>query len=115
MLDDGEAEAGAADLAAAAGIDPVEALGQPRHVLGGDSFALVDHAEAEEVRPAVFEADPHRRLLAAIFERVDDEVGEHLAELAAVAGDQGLAGAVLDPDAAPGPARRQGGGGKEGR
>src|SRR6185436_9469108 len=101
MLDDGEAEPGAADLAAAAGIDPVEALGQPRDMLGGDALAPVDHAEADQLRPAILEPDPDRRLRAAIFERVDDQIGEHLRELVAVAADQGLAGAILDAQAAP--------------
>ena len=46
MLDDGEAEPGAADRAAAPGIDPVEALGEPRDMLGRDALALVDDAAA---------------------------------------------------------------------
>ena len=37
VLDDGEAEAGAAMLAAGVDIDPVEALGEPRDVLLGDA------------------------------------------------------------------------------
>ena len=42
MLDDGEAEAGAADRAAAARIDAVEALGEARDMVGRDALALVD-------------------------------------------------------------------------
>src|SRR5882757_5067665 len=41
VLDDGEAEAGAADGAAARRVDPVESLGQARQVLLGDALALV--------------------------------------------------------------------------
>src|SRR5438876_7928627 len=41
MLHDGEAEAGAAKLARAGGVDPVEALREPRDVLGKDALAVV--------------------------------------------------------------------------
>ena len=57
MLDDRQAEAGAAERAASARVDPVEALGHPRDMLGGDALALVgdgelDHpALARERRP----------------------------------------------------------------
>src|SRR5688572_16061435 len=44
MLDDGEAEAGAADRAATARIDAVETLGEAGNMVGGDAFAFVDHA-----------------------------------------------------------------------
>src|ERR1051325_1415768 len=78
MLDDGEAEAGAADLTAPPGIDPVEALGQPRDVLGGDAVALVGHAQRDQVRIFLLDPDPDLASRPAIFERVDDEVGQHL-------------------------------------
>src|SRR5258708_37402109 len=41
VLDDGEAEAGAAQLARARGVDAVEALGEPRQMVGGNAVALV--------------------------------------------------------------------------
>ena len=41
MLDDRQAEAGAAERAAAAGVDPVEALGHAGDMLGRDALALV--------------------------------------------------------------------------
>ena len=41
VLDDGEAEAGAAELAAARLVDAVEALEEPRQVLARDAAALV--------------------------------------------------------------------------
>src|SRR5258707_1245532 len=74
MFDEGEPEPGAAALAAGARIDPIEALGQPRDMGGGDALAMVDHAEADQVRPGV--GEPHANLSPgpAIFERVDDEV-----------------------------------------
>src|SRR5690349_8881964 len=45
MLDDGEAEPGAAELARAGGIDTVEALGEPRQVLARDALAMVAHGD----------------------------------------------------------------------
>ena len=45
VLDDGEAEAGALLLAARLRIDPVEALGQPRHMLGRDADTMVGDRE----------------------------------------------------------------------
>src|SRR5688572_11187057 len=46
MLGDGEAEPGAADRAAAARVDAVEALGEAGQMLGRDALALVDDADA---------------------------------------------------------------------
>ena len=40
VLDDGEAEPGAAELARARGVDPVEPLGQARLVLEGNPLAV---------------------------------------------------------------------------
>src|SRR6516162_7326821 len=42
MLDDGEPEARAAEIAGARRIHPVEALGQPRQMLARDAFPLID-------------------------------------------------------------------------
>ena len=44
VLDDGEAEPGAAFLAARGGIDPIEALGEPRQVLRRDPRPVVGDA-----------------------------------------------------------------------
>ena len=57
VLDDGEAEAGAAMLAAGLDVDPVEALGQARQVLLGDARAEV----ADRRRPARRPPSPARR------------------------------------------------------
>src|SRR5690242_11906163 len=58
MLDDGEAEPGAAQLARAGGIDAVEALGQPRQVLARDALAVVAHGDGKRRRAL---AGPRRR------------------------------------------------------
>ena len=50
VLDDRQAQAGAAGLARAAAVDAVEAFGQPRQVLGRDARAAVAH---RELAPAV--------------------------------------------------------------
>ena len=52
MLDDGEAEPGAARIAAARGIDAVEALGQAREMVGGDAVAMVAHDQQRRARPS---------------------------------------------------------------
>ena len=46
VLDDGQAQAGAAGLARSAGVDAVEALGQARQVLARDARAAVADLEA---------------------------------------------------------------------
>src|SRR5262245_23949971 len=43
VLDDGEAEAGSTLVARFCDIDAIEALGQPRQMLGRDSGAIVAH------------------------------------------------------------------------
>ena len=57
-------EAGAADRAAAAGIDPVEAFGQPRNMLGGNPFAGIKPAPAVELTKASIEKAAQDRRLA---------------------------------------------------
>src|SRR6202030_2905317 len=54
VLDDGKTEPGAAELARAGGIDPVEALRQPRDVLGQDALAVV--ADGDQRRGRAGEA-----------------------------------------------------------
>ena len=49
VLDDGEAEAGAAELARAGIVDPVEALGEARQMRGGNAVALVADRDREPV------------------------------------------------------------------
>src|SRR5438270_8791965 len=64
VLHDGEAEAGAAALARAAAVDPVEALGQPRDVLGGeDRKSTRLNSSHSQISYAVFcmKKKPHRQ------------------------------------------------------
>ena len=49
VLDDGEAEAGAAELARARGVDAVEALGEPRQVAGRNAVALVGNGDGDAI------------------------------------------------------------------
>src|SRR6185503_12812065 len=80
VLDDRETETGAAPLAAALDVDTVEPLGEPRDRLAWDAFTLV--LDSDENLPAFApaagfdpaETDAHRALLAAIFDRVVDEI-----------------------------------------
>ena len=55
MLDDREAEPGAAEFARARAIDPIEALGEPRDIGGGNSLAgISDHEFHPEPLPSPF-------------------------------------------------------------
>src|SRR6185437_7483900 len=79
VLDDGEAEPGAAQLARAGGIDAVEALGEPRQVLARDALAMVADGDGKRRRAL---AGPRRRQQARRGMRADI--------------DRGAAAAVLD-------------------
>src|SRR6185436_4796368 len=80
VLGDGEAEAGAAGLARAAAVDPIEALGEPRDVLGLDADAGVLDAEARAVvRLAPGERD--RAARRGVADGVAHQVAERAGEL----------------------------------
>src|SRR5688572_33063453 len=72
MLGDGEAEPGAADRPAAAGVDPVEALGQAGQMFGGDPLALVDDSDPQHAAAGFLELDPDGGTGAAVIERVGE-------------------------------------------
>src|SRR5579875_2543670 len=95
VLDDGKAEAGAAELAGAGRVDPVEPLGEPGQVLARDAVAMVAHGDGERRRPlararAWQEArrraggDLDRRAGPAVFDGVVEKVLEHLGKLVRV-------------------------------
>ena len=69
MLDDREAKPGAAERAAAAGIDAVETLGDPRDVLGRDALALVGDRQVQH-RPFGMRRHGHRRARLAVAQRI---------------------------------------------
>ena len=52
VLDDGEAEAGAAELARARGVDAVETLGESRQMGGRNAVALVADGDGNAAPPA---------------------------------------------------------------
>ena len=64
-------------------------------MLGRDPLALVDHRNAQQIAAAVLDPHPHRRIRAAIFERVHDQVAEQLDELRAIAQHIGRFGLAL--------------------
>src|ERR1700741_3618959 len=77
VLDDGEAEPGAAPLPAALHVHAIEALGQARHRGLGDALAVVADAgdehrlgSASGAGGAELEAHPDMSALAAVFDRV---------------------------------------------
>src|SRR5689334_13600777 len=82
MLDDGEAKAGAGGLAAAGGIDAVEALGHPRQMLARDPRAMVGDGKREPsavARGRHFDA--RARLVAAVSNRVAEKIVDDLDQL----------------------------------
>ena len=95
VLDDGEAEAGAADGARARRVDPVEALGQARQMHARNPWAVVAHRErhagaAPPLPPARAVAPQRDRdppAFAAVLHRVVEQVGDHLGKLVRIAGD----------------------------
>src|SRR5690348_6975289 len=94
VLDDGEAETGAALFAARSDIDAVEALGQPREMLGRDTRSLVDHgdgvaADLASERWDVLGLDANDTSPVAVFEGVLYEVLEYLHQLVAIAAHDG--------------------------
>lgn len=90
VLDDGEAEARSALLAAGGGIDPVEPFGQARQVLGSDARALVAHRDLDLRRPVLLrrqgvEGDRDPAAVTTIFHGVLDQVLDHPQDLVPVA------------------------------
>src|SRR5262249_3862560 len=87
MLDDGEAETGAAHVARAAAVDAVEALEEARQMLLGDARTRVPH---QNTKLSVVRA--HRRNLYAGAGRVLDgvvhQVGQDLLEGPAIGEDR---------------------------
>ena len=79
MLDDGESQARAARFARAAAVHPVEALGEPRNVLGFDADPRVLHRELGAlVRAAPDQADlaPGRRVAHRVAREVAEGAGD---------------------------------------
>src|SRR5689334_25449562 len=80
VLDDSEAESGAAGLARAAAIDAIEALGEPRDMLRRDAEAGVLDAEKGTV-VAVAPAERHLAAGRRVADGVADQVAEGAGEL----------------------------------
>jgi len=84
VLDDGQAQTGAAGVARAAAVDAVEALGQARQVLGGDAGAGVLHGKARATvgQRLPLHRDPATR--RGVTHRVGDQVGQRAVQLGGV-------------------------------
>src|SRR6185436_6987325 len=99
VLDDREAEAGAARIARTAAVHAVEALGQPRQVLCGNADTRVLHREGRALR----EIAPDEAYLA-VARRIADGVGHQVAECArelALGAEEVDRGGALQADAVP--------------
>src|SRR5690606_8688552 len=97
VLDDRQAQTGAAGFARAAGRDPVEALGDPRQVRLRDAVAAVAHRQRRAAVFAAHELDGDPPAGRGVAHGVGDEVGERAVQLAGGT-EQVDAGAVLDVD-----------------
>ena len=91
VLDDGESQAGPADLTAAPLIDAVEAFEDAVHVLFRDADAIVRETEVVEFR--IFLVATHREMdaFARIRDRVVVEVAEDRVEQRIIAIDRRVA------------------------
>src|SRR5690606_28457941 len=69
MLDDGQPQAGAAGVRGAAGVDPVEALGETRDMPGLDARAGVTHRQVRALVVAP-PADVHLATVGGVLDRV---------------------------------------------
>ncbi len=87
VLDDGQAQAGAAGVGRAAGVDPVETLGEARDVLGLDARAAVLHRQVRALasRQQRMRISPPS---GAVLDRVEHQVGEGAAQLRLAALEQ---------------------------
>src|SRR5688572_18504966 len=98
-FDEGEAEAGAFDVAGGALFDAVEFLEEAYLILGGDAGAIVLDADDDfGAYRAGFEAGSQGDLAAVggVFDGVVDEVGDGLANEGLVAFDGGQGGGGFD-------------------
>src|SRR5205823_3724126 len=91
VLHEGEAQPCPALLAAGRGVDAVEALRQPREMLGGDAGATVADRElegalrrADPVARDDPDLDPSSFSSSAVLDRVLDDVLDHADKLVAV-------------------------------
>ena len=91
-LDDSEAEAGSAGFAAARLVHPVEALENPLDMPGGNAAAVVDDRQHRFVALAE-QLDADFALLAAVLDRVVDQIDDRLFNQLRVDADLGI---VLD-------------------
>ncbi|MNW53347.1 hypothetical protein D3C74_309050 [compost metagenome] len=86
VLDDAQAQARAARVARARGVDPVEALEHALLLALGDPDALVDDRDLDEVSHDAH-ADPDPRVLARVGDRVVEQVADRGHEQRVVAVD----------------------------
>src|SRR5690606_26505193 len=82
VLDDGQAQAGTAALARAAGRDAVEAFGQARQVRGGNAVAAVAHREYSAAVVAARQAQFDAAAGRGVTHRIADQVGERAVQFA---------------------------------
>ncbi len=102
VLDDREAEAGAALLARAGLVDAVETLEDPADRLGRNARAVIAHTHLDQA--AFKPAGGHRQLStgAPVLDAVVHEIREHLPQPIRIRlGDQAARHLVLQPDVAP--------------
>src|SRR5258708_3904679 len=85
MLDDGEAETGAAGSARTAAVDTVKTFGEARQMLRRDALAVIDHAKG---RHALVEPPENADLTAigGVAHRIDDQIAHCAGQLVAIAG-----------------------------
>ncbi len=86
MADDRKTESGAARVATARPVDPIEAFPDPFEIAGRNADAVIAHDERDAVVDDAC-ADLDRLIRTRVLDRVVDEVHERTAHLAGVAED----------------------------
>jgi hypothetical protein len=88
---DREPEPGAAGLEARAGVDPVEAVEDAFHGVGGHARALVGHLDADPAAGAGGRGHGDLARRRAVPDGVGEQVGQHLVDAVRIAGHEQLA------------------------
>src|SRR4051794_10561396 len=91
MLDDRKAQTGAAERTAAAGVDTIETLSDPRDMLRRDALAFVGDRKSDH-RPFGLRSNGDGSSWLAIAQGVGQQIVEQLKNLSAICGDGGQIG-----------------------
>src|ERR1700733_11062430 len=73
VLDDGQAQPGAAQLPRSGVVDAIETFGQARQMLAWDALSLIAHGDPRKPAAGTIRRNPHRALRLPVFDRIVDQ------------------------------------------